>query len=197
MCSLTQTNLRRTLAFANTNLTNLELLNENLLRRLQDSRTETEPATNTGNTAELGSFRKAIEEALAHQQSEMAAWHHKMADIGKTVSAHMANSWTELNEKWVEQQTQLGAQLLQQVQVSAAEFADQQGQQQREIGQRLDVMQNLSIRLEESFSGMEREPLTPSQRPLGKFEVNFNVDPLLGGWRSLELIASALVESED
>lgn len=35
------------------------------------------------------------------------------------------------------------------------------------------------------------------QGPLGEFEVHFNVYPLLGGWRSLELIASALVESED
>lgn len=133
-----------------------EYCNENLLRRLQDSRIETGPTTNTGNTTELGSFRKAIEEALAHQQSEMAAWHHKMADIGKTVSAHMANSWTEINQKWVEQQTQLGTQLLQQVQVSAAEFADQHRRQQGEIGERLDAMQNLSTRLEESFSGMER-----------------------------------------
>jgi len=48
-----------------------------------------------------------------------------------------------------------------------------------------------------SSCGGHREPLTPSQRPLGEFEVNFNVYPLLGGWRSLELIASALVESED
>lgn len=35
------------------------------------------------------------------------------------------------------------------------------------------------------------------QPPAGAFEVNFDVYPLLGGWRSLELIASAVAESTD
>ncbi len=48
-----------------------------------------------------------------------------------------------------------------------------------------------------SFSscGGHSRPESPSQCPAGTFEVNFNAYPLRGGWRSLELIASAVSES--
>lgn len=48
-----------------------------------------------------------------------------------------------------------------------------------------------------SSCGGHLHPTTHSQCPDGVLEINFNVDPLRGGWRSLELIASAVSESAD
>lgn len=48
-----------------------------------------------------------------------------------------------------------------------------------------------------SSCGGHLHPTLLSQCQEGHFEVNFNVDPLRGGWRSLELIASAVSESAD
>lgn len=48
-----------------------------------------------------------------------------------------------------------------------------------------------------SSCGGHLQPTALSQCPDGVFEVNFNADPLRGGWRSLELIASAVSESAD
>lgn len=50
-----------------------------------------------------------------------------------------------------------------------------------------------------TFSSCGGHPIisNQSQRPAGEFEVNFDVFPLLGGWRSLELIVSAVAESAD
>lgn len=48
-----------------------------------------------------------------------------------------------------------------------------------------------------SSCGGHLHPTALSHCHEGDFEVNFNVDPLRGGWRSLELIASAVSESVD
>ena len=45
-----------------------------------------------------------------------------------------------------------------------------------------------------SSCGGHPAPSIHSQRPEGEFEVSFNVYPLRGGWRSLELITSAVSE---
>ncbi len=48
-----------------------------------------------------------------------------------------------------------------------------------------------------SSCGGHLHPTSLSECPEGHFEVNFNVDPLRGGWRSLELIVSVVSESTD
>jgi hypothetical protein len=48
-----------------------------------------------------------------------------------------------------------------------------------------------------SSCGGHLHPTALSQCPEGVFQINFNVYPLHGGWRSLELIASAVSESAD
>ena len=45
-----------------------------------------------------------------------------------------------------------------------------------------------------SSCGGHPDPSTQSQRSAGEFEVSFNIYPLHGGWRSLELIASVVSE---
>ncbi len=45
-----------------------------------------------------------------------------------------------------------------------------------------------------SSCGGHPNPSTQSQRSAGEFEVGFNIYPLHGGWRSLELIASVVSE---
>lgn len=129
-----------------------EYCNENLLRRLHDGRAS-DP---TESVADLNLFRKAVEEAMASQQSELEVWHEKMETVGKTISNQVMDGWDEINRKIIKTQDKLATQMLDQMQARAKEMSEQNNQQQVDLSERLDVMQDISSRLETSFSGMER-----------------------------------------
>ncbi|QDS95359.1 hypothetical protein FF011L_41530 [Roseimaritima multifibrata] len=126
-----------------------EYCNENLLRRLNDSRDQPKDNGIDGDDAETSTFRKAIEQALSSHHVEMEQWLTKLDKIGTHLTDQVSDGWDRVNKR-IEDQQKKHVTLLQK----------QQLDQQARLQAQLDQMANAADKIQHSLDSLAQQTIT-------------------------------------
>ncbi|WP_050769349.1 MotA/TolQ/ExbB proton channel family protein [Blastopirellula marina] len=125
-----------------------EYCNENLLRRLNDGR---EGGNEPTGPLDTKIFRRAVEEAMAAQQSELEVWIQKLELVGHTITKQTTEGWTDIQAKLLEGQKEITAQVLDQMQAKTGEMQTRQEEQRAEMQDQLTQMQEIAAQLQSTL----------------------------------------------
>lgn len=173
-------------------LTNVdEYCNENLLRRLNDGRRQSNEETRPRESeADMSAFREAVEQALGTRQAELEKWLDKLDKVGDRLTDQVAEGWERVNGQ-IEKQQHKHVELLYQRQLD----------QQARLQAQLDQMANAADKIQATLNHLAEQAGLMQHEVVGSFAnaqdtLQQNLEGVSRGIRGLNDVLKTLSEHQ-